>query len=79
MTDIVDRLLYVGEVGFYNPDPKVDPIRKEAAAEITRLRAKASRADRLLHALAPMLDDEPSLDEQRAGRAALAAYWEADT
>lgn len=45
-------------------------------AEVMALRKRTAKADALIDALAPMLDDEPSLDEQRAGRAALAAYRE---
>ena len=40
MGDLVKRLEDPGEVGFYNPDPKVEPIKQEAADEIIRLRAR---------------------------------------
>lgn len=48
----------------------------ELREKIAALEARIAKADALIDALAPMLDDEPSLDEQRAGRAALAAYRE---
>ena len=50
-----------------------------AAVEAERdlLRAKVEAGERLIERLVPMLDDDPSLYEQQAGRAALTAYREA--
>jgi hypothetical protein len=44
------------------------------ARHILATEERLKAAEKAIAALAPMLDDDPSFDEQRAGRAALAAF-----
>ena len=78
MSDIVERLRAHKEArlsiasGLHEHD--TPSVCRDAADEITRLRERLKAADNATTALAHMLDDDPSLDEQKAGRTALAAY-----